>query len=257
MATFGNVGESWFRATAWRPTKWNLSLAVGLGILGLALSLQWKTEPAASATDSPGRSISDNTIQRLEEDQRSLKAGVGYLQKQIQEYQQIAGARKENLSGITRSLDRQKVQAGIVGLSGQGVKVVVDDSTKSPSPNDDPANFIVHEYQLRDVVNLLWRAGAEAISINDERLVGTSSIYCVGSTIMVNSTRMSPPYELRAIGNASTLEETLNNPNLLRKLKSVAKQYGMEFKVQKAKDVYVPPYTGVFTMKYLTPSRQP
>ena len=51
------------------------------------------------------------------------------------------------------------------------------------------------------MLNLLWLAGAEAVSLNGERVVATTSIYCVGSTILVNDTRLSPPYEFLAIGD--------------------------------------------------------
>ena len=53
---------------------------------------------------------------------------------------------------------------------------------------DGALAFIIHEYELRDIVNLLWMAGSDAIAINDERLVSNSSIYCVGSTVMVGET---------------------------------------------------------------------
>jgi uncharacterized protein YlxW (UPF0749 family) len=84
----------------------------------------------------------------------------------------------------------------------------------------DAANYLVHDYELRDVVNLLWLAGAEAVAVNDERLVASTSIYCVGSTVIVNETRLSPPYDVRAIGNAAQLENTLQDPGVLKKLKS-------------------------------------
>ena len=72
----------------------------------------------------------------------------------------------------------------------------------SPCPlGDDAANYLIHDFELRDVASLLWLAGAEAVAINDERLVASTSIYCVGSTIIVNNTRLSPPYEIRALGN--------------------------------------------------------
>jgi len=108
----------------------------------------------------------------------------------------------------------------------------------------------VHEYHLRDVVNLLWNAGAEAISINDERLVNTTSIYCVGSTIMVNDTRLSPPYEIRAIGDRKQIEAFLEDPAYLTEIRQRAKAYGLQFKVSWANTVDIPAYLGTFRLRY-------
>ncbi len=75
-----------------------------------------------------------------------------------------------------------------------------------------------------------------------------------GSTIIVNNTRLSPPYEIRAIGNPSAIEDALRDPATLKKLKSKSKLYGVQFKFSQAKDLALPAYTGGVTIKYANPA---
>jgi uncharacterized protein YlxW (UPF0749 family) len=129
---------------------------------------------------------------------------------------------------------------------------LLDDSavTKIPT-SEDPSMYIVHEYQLRDVVNVLWAAGAEAISINGERMVGPSSIYCVGSTILINDVRTSPPYEFLVIGDQARLEAALGDAANLKALKGRIKVYGLQFNQQRLKEVLVPAYTGSLDVRHV------
>ena len=128
--------------------------------------------------------------------------------------QQAAGSGATSLASVSEELERQRVAAGLTAVHGPGVVVTLDDSSRAVPAGDDAANYLVHDYELRDVVNLLWLAGAEAVAVNDERLVASTSIYCVGSTVIVNETRLSPPYDMRAIGNAAQLESTLQDPGV-------------------------------------------
>jgi uncharacterized protein YlxW (UPF0749 family) len=103
---------------------------------------------------------------------------------------------------------------------------------------------------LRDVINVLWLAGAEAVSINDERVVGNTSVYCVGSTVMVNTTRLSPPYVIRALGEPATLAETLRNPAYLTLLRQKVERYGIKLQVAQASKLTLPAYTGGFSVRH-------
>lgn len=239
--------------SAWRINRWTVALGIVGLILGIVLSMRWKAQAQNTVPVEAGvRSSAAASIKRLEEEQKSLRARLTELQKELELYQGIAVARNDSLAEIAQDLDNQRILAGLVPMKGPGVKVVLDDSTKSPAPGDDLSNYIVHEYQLRDVVNLLWEGGAEAMSLNNERIVGSTSIYCVGSTILVNNTRLSPPYEIAAIGNAASMENLLNRSTSLTKIKSLARQYGLQFRIQRAKEVTVVAYEGPLTVKYST-----
>lgn len=226
-------------------------MAIGLG-LGLLFAAQLQSQPPRPPLPSESsRQAASLTIQRLEAEQAELKKQIAQLRAEIASRQQEAATDRSTLSGLREELERQQVVAGMTAVKGPGVRVILDDSAAKTVPaEDDPAFYLVHEYHLRDVINLLWQSGAEAISVNGERLVGTTSVYCVGSTIMVNDTRMSPPFEILAIGNPNALEEALNNPSNLRSLKARVKVYGVQFKTTKVREIVVPAYNGSLEIKY-------
>ena len=226
-------------------------LFVGLA-LGLLLALQWRTPtPARLAETSYGRDRTALTIARLEAEQTTLKQQVSDLRQQLDNEQTQQGQSAELLGDLAQELEHQKALAGLYPLTGAGVEVVLNDSSRQVVPSAvNPEFYLVHDYDLRDVVNLLWAAGAEAVSVNDERIVATTAIYCVGATIMVNDTRMSPPYLVRAIGPSEQQESILKNPSLLSDFKGRVSQFGLEFKVARVNELLVPAYQGSFGVVY-------
>jgi uncharacterized protein YlxW (UPF0749 family) len=221
-------------------------------ILGVYLAAQWQSRPRPTAPPEYRREIAAQTIQRLEAEQGELKKRIADLRAALADRQQDTAAGQVDLAHLSAELDEQKVIAGTVPVRGPGVRVVLDDSSvKTIPPKEDPALYIVHEYQLRDVVNVLWSAGAEAISINGERMVSPTSIYCVGSTILVNDTRTSPPYEFLVVGDAAQIEAALTDQVNLKALKSRVKLYGLQFGVQKARDLLVPAFAGGLDVRHV------
>jgi uncharacterized protein YlxW (UPF0749 family) len=93
-------------------------------------------------------------------------------------------------------------------------------------------------------------AGAEAVAINDERVVATTSIYCVGSTIMVNDTRLSPPYRVKAIGSPEALHAMAVDAAYLGGLRRRVADNGLGLTVDWDEEVAVPAYRGGFTFQY-------
>jgi uncharacterized protein YlxW (UPF0749 family) len=214
-------------------------------ILGVYLAAQWQSTPRRAAAAPDRREVAAATIQRLEAEQTDLKKQIADLRTQLAQQQAQAATGESTLERLTSDLEREKLVAGTVALHGAGIKIVLDDSSVKTIPaKEDPTMYIVHEYQLRDVVNLLWSAGAEAISINGERVVEPTSIYCVGSTILVNDTRTSPPYEFLVVGDQARLESALSDQSNLKALKSRIKLYNLQFGVQRLRDVVVPAYAG-------------
>jgi uncharacterized protein YlxW (UPF0749 family) len=238
----------------WRNIGRSISvLLVGL-TLGLLLSVSWQPlpQPSAGAT-SPQSSRILLSIQRLEAEQQGLKATLAELRQQLAERQRAAAAQTGRLQVLEVELHRQQLLAGLLPVQGPGVVVVLDDSTVQIPPGADPNAYIIHEYDLRDIINLLWMAGSEAIAINDERLVSISSIYCVGSTVMVNNTRLSPPYLIQAIGNPRVQQDYLRNQSHLKDLKEKQRLYGLRFEVEDVANLTLPAYSGGFLIQHARP----
>jgi len=221
-------------------------------IFGALLGVQWNSPPARPTT-VPGTEHESGAlaIRRLEAEQQELKESIGRIREQLDKNRRELAADTEMLKEINMELERQKMMAGLVAVTGPGVQVTLDDSNIQSVPaTADPSAYLIHEYDLRDVVNLLWMAGSEAIAVNDERIVATTSIYCVGSTVMVNDTRLSPPYLIQAVGNSVAQEDILSNPAYLKEIKRKAELHGVQFKVDRVKKLTLPAYKGGFPIHY-------
>ena len=140
-----------------------------------------------------------------------------------------------------------KVKAGLTALKGPGVLVTVDDSKVQTKPGQNPNLYIIHDDDLLRLLNELKAAGAEALAINQERLLDISEVRCAGPTVSVNNTRFTPPYEIRAIGNPKTLESALR---LRGGIVETLKFWGIQVAVKPEQNVVVPAFKGSRHLEY-------
>lgn len=234
----------------------NLALLVVGLTMGLLLAVGWRGQPA-DGTSAGGANVRQDpislSIERLDAEQQDLREELSSLRRELGNRQSAAEAETDRLEALKAELARQQLLAGLVEVRGPGLSVVLDDSAGYPPPGADLSPYLIHEQDLRDIVNLLWMAGSEAIAINDERLVANSSVYCVGSTVMVNSARLSPPYTIRAIGNPRVQQDYLRNPSYLLSLKEKKRSYGLRFDVEAGASLVLPAFRGAFLTQYARP----
>lgn len=140
-----------------------------------------------------------------------------------------------------------KMQAGLLPLEGQGVIVTMDDSTRKVRAEENPNLYVIHDDDILRVINELWAAGAEAISINGQRLIATSEIRCAGPTLSVNNVRSAPPYEISAIGDKKSLE---NSIKMRGGVEDTLKVWGIRLEIESSDEVYIPAYSGAFRHVY-------
>jgi uncharacterized protein YlxW (UPF0749 family) len=235
----------------------SIALLVGGLVGGALLSTRWQAQPESNlGVSSPITRQSEPeivaaTIARLEGEQAELKARITDMRRQIGELQSTNAQGASALKEVNGRIEQARIASGMTALEGPGIVATLSDSTDSTvPPNEDPANYIIHDYDLRDVLNALWVAGAEAISLNGERLVSTSSLYCVGTTILCNATRLSPPYEVRAIGDAEALEAAVRNAPQMEKLNQRAIIYDLPIAVERSEKVEVPAYNGSVVFRH-------
>lgn len=164
------------------------------------------------------------------------------LQNQLSSIQSKVDSKEKELSknpnvssGVVDELDMMRMQAGLIPVTGPGIVFTLDDS--KTLRNTDPNNAIVHDKYIRDVVNELFAAGAEGISINDERMATNSTVRCVGPTVTVNDTKLAPPFVIRAIGNQNALYTAMYMPGGVVEL---LRKKGLEIIVKKTDKIDLP-----------------
>lgn len=108
-------------------------------------------------------------------------------------------------SAASGELERLSLLAGVSPVRGPGIRVVVDDAPNS-SLRGDGSSGRIRDSDLQRLLNGLWAAGAEAVSINGQRLTTLTAVRSAGDAILVAYRPLSPPYEVLAIGKANDLE---------------------------------------------------
>ena len=217
-------------------------------VLGMLVSFQWS---AARVQSSLLPDQVDQTMRQLEVEQAELKRQVARLRADLNAMQQAAVADAELLEDLRADLAVERARAGLVALRGPGVRVVLADSRRTLTGNAN--DLLIHDYDLRDVISVLWLSGAEAIAVNGERIVHSSSIYCVGSTVMVNDTRLSPPYTISAIGDPLLLQDHLRNPGYLSDLKARSERFGLLFEFIRVESMTVEAFQGSTLQRFMQP----
>lgn len=174
--------------------KGKILIAVVFMVLGFMLSVQYKTTERQ-------RSVRMDRVEDLSERLKVMET----------ENKQLLNELESLRSGTADDPTHERLQllAGTSDVEGSGIEVVLDDSNIAKKANENPNLYIIHDEDLLRVLNELRAAGAEAISLNDQRIVAMSEVRCAGPTVSVNNVRSAPPYVIKAIGAPKTLASAL------------------------------------------------
>lgn len=173
------------------------------------------------------------TNEKLEKQLAKLRVEVNKKEKELSERQAVS-------KQVIGELEELRMKAGLIPVVGTGVTVTLEDS-KTARSFDDVAEGIVHDQNIRDVVNELFASGAEGVSVNGQRLVGGSSVRCVGPTVIVNDTKLAPPFVIQAIGDKETLLSALRLPGGVI---DILKQRTLEISIKGSDQIELPAYVG-------------
>ena len=208
-------------------------------ILGFMITMQLKSHNQHQTVAM--QRVEDLTV-RLKE----VQADRDRIAKELDEYRagRISGAAQ-------KEMDELKARAGETALEGKGIILTVDDSKQAAKAGENKNLYIIHDEDLLRVVNELRAAGAEAISLNGQRLIGSSEIRCVGPTVLVNERRLAAPFVIHAIGNPQTLESSLElRGGVLENFKF----WGIKADVVKSDSVVVPAFKGNRIFEFARPA---
>ena len=136
-------------------------------------------------------------------------------------------------------LQRDAVAAGVVPVTGPGVRVVLTDGVPDPNAASDDASAYVLDIDLQVLVNGLWAAGAEAVAVNGERITSTTAIRSAGAAVLVDSTALSSPYTVEAIGDAVAMQTALARTSAGQHLASLS-QYGIDVAMSSQRTLDLP-----------------
>lgn len=221
-----------------------LALMLPALLFGFVVTTQWATFAVPAVQDVGIRYIDPltGTVTRLQDEQTSLKAQVTDLRGKLDEVQRAAAAQSGAVKDLQVRIDELRASAGLTETRGEGIVVTLD--TLKPTAGKETERQVCLAPDLADVVNAAWHGGARAVAINGERIVASSSVYCVGATIVVNGSIVAGPFAISAIGSPSALLAVLDDASQLRDLKRRRDQQSIDLRITRSPVLTVPAYAG-------------
>jgi len=189
-------------------------------------------------------------ILKINEKYNNLSEDLDNLELKLEEVRADSTSSNSELAILEESIKEKNLTLGLTEVAGTGVKIVLNDSNISTvnNPFINASDLLVHDGDLIHVVNELFNAGAEAISINGQRVILTTAIECDGNVIKVNGNKIGAPFEILAIGYPEQLAGLQRPGGYLEALET----RGLTLSLTKQNSVTIPKYTGTMKFSYAT-----
>ncbi len=244
------------KGTNRRSGSWRLLVPAMALLAGL---LAATTAHTARGTDlrSAGRSNVADLVRQAEARAGADEATVKQLQSQVAALTNKRAQSDNGISVIKSAADKLSLPAGLVAVSGPGITLTLDDAHPSqPETDPEKANAeVVHQSDMQAAVNAMWAGGAEAIVVMGQRVVATSAVRCVGSTLLLNGRVFSPPFSIGAIGPVDSMRAALDQSSGLRQYRKDASSYGLGYELNTKSKISAPAYDAPVTLSYATVGR--
>ncbi|PKM85095.1 MAG: hypothetical protein CVU86_03650 [Firmicutes bacterium HGW-Firmicutes-11] len=193
------------------------------------------------------------TIEGERKEMESIGLQIKETEAKIEEYLELQLSGQDLKNTLTEQLYADialfRLASGSVDMVGAGVEIVIDDGTRVLEYWENPNDILVHDTDLLLIINELKASGAEAISVNGQRIVDGSSISCSGYTVRINGQFYARPFVVRAIGDGSRMSAALIGPGGYGTL---LKDWGLVFRVTLKDDIRIPRYEEPRNYRYMT-----
>jgi len=223
--------------------KYRILFFIAFLLLGTIVAAQFRSIMYQNKQKSSETLRAEELKNMLDEEKvniTKLKAAIGENEKTMNQNLKVA---VQNADDPTKKselvkLDDIQLKAGLVDVQGQGIIIKLDDAL---AKKNYPAELlIIHDSDMKRIINELKVAGAQAVSINDERLLATSETICAGPTILVNKNKYPVPYVIKAIGNSDNLYKKINESDRI----ILMRRDGIRINIEKSKEVKILKYSG-------------
>lgn len=203
-------------------------LAVALGFAAAAAAMELRApQPEIIAA----RAVLEQEIQDRRAVVEDLKETVDNLNSEIEQIQ--TQALSERYPKLLADLVRDSAASGALAVEGPGLVVTMRDAAQIGGDAPVDPNSRVQDYDIQVVANSLWAAGAEAISINGQRLTARSAIRSAGDAILVDLVGLIGPYEIQAVGNPEVLGTYFTRSLGQQHLSILSSRYGISSSVDR------------------------
>jgi len=232
-----------------------ISLVLGIMcfLLTFGIAVQIKTVNGTGTTVSTNSKENElrDAVLKAKEKYDNLYEDLERMESQLEIERTNSTQNNTELTELENTIKEGNKILGFSEVTGDGIIITLNDGqiTSANSWYVDINDVIVHDIDLMRTVNYLKNTGAEAISINGQRIISTTAIECDGNVIMINDEKIGAPFEIKAIG----FPETLINIDMTGGYVQQLRDRGVEVTVTKSdkEKITIPKYSGVIKYEYL------
>ena len=196
----------------WRFKKYYLFiLTICFGFL---ITIQLKANTSSEGIVTIQRLLDmDKDVNNVEIEINNLEKSILEHKKKLNEYEVSYNLSGSIYTSMREELSKVRYQADLEKVGGPGIIITLNDSIKDLENVEHPELYLIHDIDVLEIINELRAAGAEAISINNERIIGSTNIKCGGPTINIDGKRHATPFVIKAIGDPKVLEASVLAPD--------------------------------------------
>ncbi len=207
----------------------------------------------ARGTDlRPGRNTElVDLVQQLSRSNKLLQSQLADQRRRVDE---LTAAERPDGRDATAELELAR-EAGLTPLTGPGVQVELTDAPPEVAPPGVEGDLlVVHQQDIQSAVNAMWAGGAEAMTIQGQRVISTTGIKCVGNTVVLHGIPYSPPYVITAIGDQGRMEAALKGSKYLEVYRQYVRAYGLGYEQRRVSKADLPAYVGSTKLRWARPA---
>ncbi|WP_235801750.1 DUF881 domain-containing protein [Ureibacillus manganicus] len=176
-------------------------------IIGYSYNLTKDNRQLSSPYVEKDESYREELIKQQERN-KELSEELNELNQRIRDYEKSFASNQDEYDVLLQEAEKLRLMLGDIPAVGQGIRITLNDSEYNPN-NSNPNEYIVHESHIFKVINELKISGAEAITINGQRLKANSYINCTGPVITIDGKQYPAPFVIEAVGNPEVLISSL------------------------------------------------
>ena len=193
-------------------------------------------------------------INTIEKEVEELEIMIASKEEQIKILENITDGDENIIDILKNELEKNKAVAGFEKVKGPGIIIRMEDNMMEGAFGEEYDLDIIHDADVLRIINDLRGAGAEAISINEQRVLSMSEIKCGGPIIRINGKSVGTPFYIKAIGDPKLLNAAINAPNTYAYALKTIDQINIETTVED--NIIIPAYGGRFNFRYAKPLKE-
>ena len=228
-----------------------VTLAIALLVLGFLIAAQIASEGPRTRYSTEERAPLIDAALKLQAQQEALKAEILSLRGRIGDLEAQDPGAADSLRRLYADLEAARLAAGLIAVQGTGVAFRLEDGTQGGGGID----ALVSAHDVRILVEELWLAGAQAVAVNDERVVASSAVLDIGGSILVNSAYLAPPYTITAIGPSDLYDRLRASVAFVEFVQGRVEPSGLRLSVAQLGEVdFLPAFAGTVNIRNAFPA---